>query len=331
MGDFTSKYSLVEQRKRLDPNGSTAKIIEILNKEIPIFEDAPWMQSNDIWQHKTTRRGTLPSGTWRKLNSGVATEVSRTTEVMDTIGMLETYCETDQEYIDNAPDPMQARWTESKAFIEGLAQTFASAILYSNGHTNPDQIHGLAPRLNTIDDEFVWGGGGSGGDTTSIFVVTWGEDRTHMVYPKNSGANLGITHTNKGQVTLTSATTAVPATAQYEGYRDHYQIKGGFVSRDPRCIGRYANIEVSGSSNLFNEDILIKLLSEMKVDEGTRIYVNSTIASQMQIAAKDKNNIYYTLDGGDGLSGAPLLRFNSVPIRKMNKDILLNTETVVGS
>lgn len=331
MGDLTSKYSLVEQSKRLDPNGMQAKIVEILNKEMPIFEDAPWMPSNDVWQHKSTRRGTLPTGTWRKLNSGVATEISRTTEVMDAIGMLETYSETDKEYIDNMPDPMQARFTEAKAFIEGLAQTFTSAILYSNGHTNPTQIHGLAPRLNTIDSEFVWGGGGAGGDTTSIFVVTWGEDRTHMVYPKNSGANLGITHNNKGQVTLTSATTAVPATAQYEGYRDHFQIKGGFVSRDPRCIGRYANIETTGSANIFDEDILLKLLGEMKVDGGTRIYVNTTIYTQMRIALKDKTNVNYTQDGGDGLSGGPILRFDGIPIRKMDKRILVNDEVVVGS
>ncbi len=110
MATLTSKYSLVEQAKRIDPDGKLATIAEVLNREMGmILEEAPWLMSNDIWTHKTVRRGSLPAGAWRKLNQGVPTEVARTTEVLDVIGMLETYAEYDKDFIDSMPNPATAR------------------------------------------------------------------------------------------------------------------------------------------------------------------------------------------------------------------------------
>jgi len=260
----------------------------------------------------------------------VATEVSRTDEVLDVIGMLETYSETDKEYIDNMPDPRQARMDEAQAFIEGLGQTLGSAMLYSNASIDPEKMHGFAPRLATIDSQYIIGQGGTGNDLTSIYLITWGRSTVHMIYPKNSEAQLGIKHTDKGQVTLTSATTAVPSTAQYEGYRDHFQVKVGLVVRDERCIGRLANIETAGSSNLFNEDNLIKILNRMKTTPDTRMYVNDVIMTQMQIRLKDKNNVNFSPGRGEGLAGEVPIFFQGVPIRKIAREILLITEAAIS-
>jgi hypothetical protein len=319
---------LVEQAKRLDPDGKLAMIAEILNLEMGgILEEFPWLPSNDIWTHKTVRRSSLPNGTWRKLNTGVATEVSRTSEVLDVIGMLETYAEYDKEYIDNMPSPSVARMQEAKAFLEGLSQTLIEKILYGNANADPDQIHGLAPRLASIDGEFVINGGGTGSDVTSIFVVTPGPDTAFLIYPKNS-PSLGIKHTDLGEVTITDATTSAPNTSQYQGYRDHFQVKCGFVVRHPKCIGRVANIETSGTSNTFDEDDLITLLNNMKIGPSTRIYCNQTILTQGQIRLKDKNNVNWTPE--QGLGGMTFLRFNGIPVRMIDKQILLNTETAIS-
>lgn len=331
MPTLTSKYSLVEQAKRIDPDGTQATVAEVLSVENAMLLDAPWMPSNDIWSNKTTRRGTLPSGSWRKLNQGVATEVARTTEVLDTIGMLETYAEYDKEYIDNMPDPRQARMDEATAFIEGLGQTLGTAMLYGNAGLDPDQMHGFQPRLSTIDSVYIYGQGGSGGDTTSIYFVTWGRTTVFMIYPKNSEATLGIKHTDKGQVTLSSAISAnLHSTAQYEGYRDHFQIKCGLVVRDPRCIARLANIESAGPSNIVDEDNMIRILNKMKTNGDTRMYVNETILSQMQIKLKDKNNVNYAPGRGEGLAGEIPIFFQGVPIRKIDSSLLLNTESTIS-
>jgi len=324
MATLTSTYSLVEQAKRIDPSGQQAQIVEVLNRKMgEILTEAPWLPSNDVWTNKTTRRGTLPTGSRRKLNQRISQSVSRTTEIMDVIEQLEDYCDVDVALVDSMPSPAVFRSGEVDAFVEGLGQTIVSDILYGNPNADPDSMHGLAPRLNTLDARFVIGAGGSGGDTTSVYVVTWGQATAYLIYPKNMAANLGVQHTDKGQVTSENADGLI------EVYRDHFVIRCGMVVRHPRAIGRVANIEAAGVDNIFNEDNLITLLNNMETGPGTRIYCNEVIATQAQIRCKDKNNVYWT-PGNAALSGEPFVYFSGVPVRKIAREILLNTETVVA-
>ncbi|MDA3834408.1 MAG: hypothetical protein PF495_13570 [Spirochaetales bacterium] len=324
MSTLTSLYSLVEQAKRIDPSGNQAQIIEVLNRNVGnILAEAPSLPSNDIWTHKTTRRGTLPAGSRRKLNQRISQSVSRTTEIMDVIEMIEDYSDVDIALANSMPSPAMFRAGEVDAFIEGLGQTVVSDIFYADSNVDPDSMHGLATRMNTLDGRFVIGAGGAGGDTTSIYVVTWGQNTAHLLYPKNMQQNLGVQHTDKGQVTSENSDGLI------EVYRDHYVIRCGLSVRHPRAIGRLANIEASGATNIFDEDDLIALVNNMNIGAGTRIYVNDTIATQMQIRLKDKNNVNYSSEAGDGLSGMPLVRFQGIPIRKLDREILLNTETAV--
>ena len=323
MATLTSTYSLVEQAKRINPDGTQAQIAEVLNRNTGmIFSEAPWIPSNDIWTHKTTRRGSLPTGSRRKLNQRITQSVSRTTEVMDVIEQIEDYCDVDVALVDSMPSPAVFRQGEVNAFIEGLGQTVVSDILYGNSYADPDGMHGIEARLATVDGRFVIDAGGTGSDLTSILVVTWGQEFAHLIYPKNMEANLGVKHEDKGQVTSENASGLI------EVYRDHFLIRCGFVVRHPRCIGRVANIEFTGATSTFNEDDLIKLTNNMVKGPGTRIYCNESILTQMQIRAKDKNNVYYT-PGGNSLSGEPPMYFNGIPIRQIDREIMLNTETAI--
>lgn len=323
MATLTSTYSLIEQAKRIDPSGNQAQIVEVLNRKLgSILEEAPWLPSNDVWTNKTTRRGTLPTGTRRKLNDRVTATVSRTTEIMDVIENVEAYCDVDAALVDSMPSPAMFRAGEVDAFIEGLGQGIASDILYSDSDADPDAMHGLEPRLHKLDARWVIDGGGTGSDTTSIYVVTWGQPTAYLIYPKNMAATLGVLHEDKGQVTSETSSGLM------EIYRDHFVIRLGLVVRHPRAIGRVANIEAAGAANTFDEDDLITLLNNMETGSGTRIYCNETILTQMQIRAKDKNNVYYT-PGNNALSGEPPMYFQGVPIRQFSREILLNTETAI--
>lgn len=324
MATLVSKYSLVEQAKRIDPSGNQAQIVEVLNRKMgEILTDAPWLPSNDVWTNKTTRRASLPTGTRRKLNQRVTASVSRTTEILDVIETLEDYCDVDAALVDSMPSPAVFRSGEVDAFIEGLGQTIVSDILYANANSDPDSMHGLAARLGTIDSRFVIGASGTGSDVTSVYIATWGQQYAFLTYPKNMAANIGVQHEDKGQVTSETSDGLM------EIYRDHFVIRCGLVVRNPRAIGRIANIESAGASNTFDEDDLITLLNNMETGAGTRIYVNETILTQMQIRAKDKTNVNYT-PGGNALSGEPPLYFQSVPIRKIAREVLLNTETAIS-
>ena len=53
MSTLTTYYGLVEQAKRLDPDGKLSTIVEVLNREMGnILAEAPWLPSNDTGQTK---------------------------------------------------------------------------------------------------------------------------------------------------------------------------------------------------------------------------------------------------------------------------------------
>lgn len=326
MPTLNNTYSLVEQAKRIDPDGTQAIIAEVLNRKTgQLLAEAPWLPSNDIWTHKTTRRGTLPAGSRRRLNQRITQSISKTTEIMDVIENIEDYSDVDAALCDSMPSPAIFRAGEADAFVEGIGQTLASDVIYGDAGADPDGMNGFAPRLATIDDRFVIGQGGTGSDVTSIYIVTWGRDTVHLIYPKNMAATLGVKHSDKGKVTSETSEGLM------EVYRDHYVVRCGLSVRHPRAIGRLANIESAGATNTFDEDNLIAIINNMVTNAGTRIYCNETIKTQMQIRLKDKTNVYFTQDsGGNGLSGMPLMRFQGIPIRDMDREILLNTESAIS-
>jgi hypothetical protein len=298
----------VEVAKRKAPDGNMATIAEVLNQENDIVQDAVWREANDTFSNKTVRRAALPSGSWRKLNKGVATESSDTVELIDVIGMLETWAENDIEIINAFPNPKQARNDEAMSFVEGLGQTMAETMIYGNAATTPEKFTGLAPRMAGLSSSAynVIGEGGTSADLCSIFVVDWGPTSCYMIYPKNSMA--GLEHKDKGIQIATDSNNL-----KYEAYVDKFVWKAGMVVKNGKSIGRVANIEKAGASNIFDEDNLITLLNRMTKGPGRRIYTNQTVLTQMEIRVKDKTNINYSF--ADGLAPGPVLTFKGVPVR----------------
>lgn len=323
--DAYSYYTFAEVAKRKAPDGSTLAIAEVLSEDNPIMDHAPWIEANDTISNREARRLSLITPTWRKINAGVGVTASRTVGVTDTIGMCEDYSEIDVEIINQFKDKENARIQEARAHLDGMKIEFVATLLYGSTDTTPEEMNGISTRMPSLSTAAnVLNAGGSGSDTTSVYVVMWGIGKTFMVYPMNS--NAGIKHRDLGEVTISTATTARASSAQFQAYRDHFQFKAGLVVKDDRTIGRIANIETTGSSNLFDEDDLITLINRMPAGRKW-IYVNDTVLTQMQIAAKDKTNIYYTFDSGDGLSGMPPIRFQGHGVYKV--DQILITETAI--
>lgn len=314
-----SQLTLLELAKRTDPKGEAAKIAEIMSEANEILLDAVWGEANNVTSHKVVRRDHLPTGTWRHINKGVSKEASITTEVNEPIGFLESYSEVDKALVDMAPNPRQFRMDEAGAFIEGMSQSLAAAIMYGDHAVDPEKLHGLSERLNALSMTRVIGAGGGGGGTTSIFVLQWGLNQVFMAYPRGS-KNIGIEHKDLGEVTLLDGTNP------YQGFRDHFVSRSGLVIKDTRCLARVANIESAGAVNLFDEDHLITVLNQMKNGgKGAVIYVNRTIKTQMEIALIDRANVNFTT--ANGLGGVPVLYFRGSPVRLV--DQIANDETEV--
>ena len=316
-----SQYTLVELAKRTN-NGNLLEIAEVLSITKEMFQDAVWVEANQTASHVGTKRTNLPSGTHRQANQGVASEASSTKQVAEPICRLEAHSRVDEAILDLAPDKAKARSQEDLAFVEGLGQTIETNMIYGDIDTNPEQIDGLATRYDATADANVIGASGTGNDTTSLWIIEWGPMKVHMIYPKGSQAGLQTEDMGKQLVTNDSGST------YFWAWFTKFVAWYGLYVHDDRCVQRIANIETSGSTNTLDDDDIIEALNLLPQAGGggsTAIYVNRTLKTQLEILAKDKDNVNYT---SDNAFGVPLTRFRGIPVRLCES--IVNTESAIS-
>ncbi len=321
----TTRPNYLDWTKRLDPDGSIATVAEILAETNPIVSDAVVVEANGPTSHRTTVRTGLPKGAWRRLNYGVPPEKSRTAQITDTIGMLETYAEVDKDLADLNGNSAQWRMSEERAFIEGLSQTMADTVVYGNVDTDPERFMGLQPRYNdptaqnqrmVIRDTGV----DSGATNTSIWGIVWGEGSCHMTFPKGSTA--GLRFQDLGEETLTDADGGL-----FQGYRSHYQWKAGMVVRDWQQVARIV-VDAANPSASNIIDLMIEAYNQIsRPGAGRRIwYANRTIKTRLDKEAVNKSNMALTQQQQD--NGGPMTTFWGHPVKLL--DALVNTEAAIA-
>ncbi len=307
---------------KIDP-----QIVEILTQTNEVLDDMTFIEANGFTEHKTTIRSGLPTGTWRKLNYGVQPEKSRTVQVKDSLGMLETYAEVDKALADLNGNSAAWRLSEDYAFIEGMNKTMASTLFYGDSSVDPEKFMGLAPRYNDTtaqNGSNIIKAGGSGADNTSIWLIVWGPNTCHGIYPKGSQA--GLQSRDLGEETLTDAQGG-----RYQGYRSHYKWDMGFTLRDWRYVVRIANIDVSdltknAASGADLIDLMIQALEIIpNMSMGRPVfYCSRTVRSFLRRQILNKNNVNLAFET---VAGKKIVTFDGVPVRKT--DALLETEAAV--
>ena len=308
---------------KIDPN-----IVEMLNETNEILDDMTFIEANGFTEHKTTIRSGLPAGTWRKLNYGVQPEKSRTVSVKDSLGMLETYAEVDKALADLNGNSAAWRLSEDRAFIEGLNQTMATTLFYGDSSLDPEKFMGLAPRYNLLSAENgqnIIDAGGTGSDNASIWLIVWGPNTCHGIYPKGSPA--GLQSRDLGEDTLTDA-----AGGRYQGYRTHYKWDNGLTLRDWRYVVRIANVDVSDlTKNAASGGDLIDLLTQAvelipNIGMGRPVfYMNRKLRSFLR--RQITNKVAASTLTMEDVGGKKVVSFDGVPVRR--SDALLGTEARV--
>jgi len=327
--------TLLDVARRTDPSGNIATIVELLNQTNPVLDDMTFVEGNLETGHKTTVRTGLPTPTWRKLYGGVQPTKSTTAQVTDSCGMLEAYAEVDKALADLNDNTAAFRLSEDRAHIEGMAQELASTIIYGNEGDQPEAFTGLAPRYNSLsaaNADNIISAGGSGADNTSIWLVVWGDQTMHGIYPKGSRAGLDMQ--DKGQVTIESVDGAG---GRMEAYRTHYRHDCGLTVRDWRFAARVCNIDVSAlttDGTAADRAAAQKALINFMVQASERIpslskgravwYVNRTIREQLRLGILEKiaGNLAW-----ETVSGKRVMTFDDIPVKRT--DALLNTEARV--
>ena len=321
--------TLNDWARRVDDGGKIASIVEILNQTNEIIEDAMWVEGNLPTGHKTTIRSGLPSVTWRLLNYGVQPSKSRTVQVTDTCGMLEAYAEVDKDLADLNGNTAEFRLSEDKAFVEAMNKEFATTLIYGNSSKDPEKFMGLEPRYNdsTAENaENIVNGGGTGSTNTSIWLVVWGDNTAHCIFPK--GKMTGLQHKDLGEQTLLDG--ASPA-GKYQGYRSHYKWDCGFTLKDWRYVVRIANIDVTtltktGGTGADLVDLMIQAMEIVpNLSTGNAVfYCNKTIRSYLRRQINNKDNLNLTLEN---FAGKKVVAIDGVPIKRV--DAILSTESKV--
>jgi hypothetical protein len=318
----------------MDPKDKIAAVAEMLKQTNEILEDMTWMEANDGTSHKTTVRSGLPTVAWRMLNYGVQPSKSRSVQISDTCGMLEGYAEIDKKLAALHGNSAAFRLSEDQGFFQSMNHTMASKLFYGNLAADPEQIMGLAPRYSDLSSAEnkgnVINGGGTGSDNTSIWMVVWGPNTVHGIYPKGSKA--GLSHQDLGEVTLEDG-----AGGLYQGLRTHYSWDCGLTLRDWRSVVRIANIDVSDLSDAGGSDyagadlpnLLIKgynkIRRSLKLGRAV-IYANESVMTAIDLLASNRSNTWFTTS--EGIDGMPIVRFRGIPFRMC--DALLDTEATVA-
>lgn len=337
--------TLTDFAKSLDPNGSTASVIELLNQSNEVLQDMRWMEGNLPTGHRTTVRTGLPTPTWRKLYQGVQPTKSLRAQVDDTTGMLEARNEVDVDLATLNGNSAAFRLSEAQAEVEGMNQAFVQTLFYGDTSVNPERFMGLAPRYSSLtaaNGGNIVDGGGTGSDNTSIWLVLWGENTITGIYPKGSEA--GLTHQDLGEIDAFDTQTPP---ARFRALADLWKWKPGLTVRDWRYAVRIANVDVSdlvaqtGSQAPTAATALIKLMVRAlaRVPQmgmgAAAFYANRTVKEFLSIAALDKSNAALAIqpainqfgDVSPGSVGNGTTTFLGVPVRTV--DALLSTEARV--
>ncbi|WP_377748536.1 major capsid protein [Pseudomonas aeruginosa] len=324
--------TLLDVAKRLNPDGGgIMPIAELLSQENEMLLDMPWYEGNLPTGSRITTRTGLPDVIYRKLNSGVPPSKSTTAQVDEACGILEGRGQVDKDLALLNGNTSAFRLSESKAFIEAMNQTQQRTSFYGNQDVTPEGFTGIAPRFNTVSTATaataanVINAGGTGSTNTSIWLIGWGENTVHGIYPKGSQA--GLVHNDLGEGDAFDENGN-----RFRAYMDQYQWKAGIAVKDWRYIVRIANIDVSTLTKnaASGADIIDLMTQALELIQGLTgvtpvFYVSRRIRSFLR--RQTVNKVAASTLTYENVAGKPVLMFGEVPVRRV--DAILNTEARV--
>jgi hypothetical protein len=332
----TTMPTMLDWSKSIDPDGNSAKIIEMLSQMNPAGDDMVMVEGNLPTGHQESIRTGLPTGFYRKMNMGTPSEKATEVQVTESVAMLSGRSNVDVKLAKLNGNVLDYRMKKARAHIEGMGQTAATTLFYGSA-ANPEEYVGLANRYNDLsaaNGDNIIDAGGSGTDNMSAWLLGFGTETIFGIFPK--GSNVGLKHHDLGidDVSDTNGN-------EFQAYKDLFELDQGLMVADWRYGVRIANIKkadlIAGTGTQASgaATALIKLMSRA-IDHIPAIetvkaafYVNRTVASHLRVAALDKSNSAVTVEAALNQFGNTIhqLTFLGIPVRL--QDVLLTNEARV--
>jgi len=334
----TGALTLADWAKRQDPNGTVAKVGELLSQKNEVLQDAVFMEGNLPTGHRSHIRTGLPTVYWRSINAGVPSSKSTTAQVDDSCGILEAYSRVDKDLALLNGNTAAFRLSEDTAFLESMNQTQAGTMFYGNPASDARQYLGLSARYGSLsagNAQNILDAGGTLTANTSIWLVVWGENGVFCPFPKGSEA--GLLHKDDGELTVYD-TNGNP----YKALQSQYQWKNGLVVKDWRQAVRIANIDTAVFSGISGTQAVTAVATNILhmmtraldrvydlTDGRAAFYMNRSTYSLLRRIAMEKSVAALALQTGLDQFGTSRnwASFEGVPLRRV--DQIINAEARV--
>ena len=305
MADITSANpTLLDLIKQLHDD-EFLPVIDTLVEEFEALEDMVWVQANGLTKHTYMQTLNEPAGTWTSINDDVPDERAQFKQLVEEMAFLESYSRVDDRLVRISKNKQKFRSNQDGRFISGLGKSFASAFI--NELTDGKSFIGLRGRLNALAHDSVYNVAESA-NFTSLYLMQWGENKCHMIYPGEW--KHGLAKEDLGKKLITS----IEGSKQM--WVSHYELAAGMVVNDEKYYARIANIDSTqdiDTGTVAVTDKLIEALNNMPSrGKGAVIYADKPMLTQFDISVKDKANVNLSISDA---FGRPVTTFLGHPIK----------------
>ncbi len=323
----TTNLTLLDWGKSVDPDGDVAVVANLLSQKNEIEREAVYVQGNLPTGHRVTVTTSLGDDSLRAYNEGIPDSAATTAQFDEGLAIIERRSAIDRDLAMLNGNTAAFRMQQSKMALESMSQTRVKLQLYGDTATLPKGYNGWKVRINskTAANAANLIDGGAAAlqtDVTSIYLVGWGDETAHNIFPKGSQAGLAREDHNIDWVYKSDGT-------HMRAYIDWYQWKVGFALPDWRYLVRIHSIDASvlGALSGVQAPTAFTNIIHTMAQAISRIpsmsmcrpafYMNRTVFSGLQRLAMEKSVAQLTIDNGLTQYGTidNTMRFMSVPIR----------------
>lgn len=326
----TELPTLLDAALLKDPQGKQAKVVAMLQPKNAVLEDGVAVECNRDTGYQWTQDTELPSVEWRRINAGVGPSKGKSSQLVETCGLLESSSQVDIELLKVGGNEQIIRFDAARKHLIAMNKELERALIYESNKVNTERLHGFMPRVDGLSVNFseqiincqVAQDGAA--DKASVIAVCWSPDTCHFIYPK--GTVSGVEHKDMGEQRVSDA-----AGKRLTVKEDVWTARLGLAIPDPRYVAVLRNIDTSAiakTGKLLIED-LIQLQEQVEDEKMGRcvLYMNRKIRTFLRLQASDTQlkagPVYF-----EEIAGKRVLMFGGWPVRRT--DALLNTESQIS-
>jgi hypothetical protein len=323
--------TLLDAIKKTGPDGKIMPVVEMLNQQNELWQDAVYVEANSVAGHRTAIRTGLPTASMKRYNLGVAPSKSRQVTITDAIGHIYETAEVDKDIAELNGNTSEFLLSEHLPHIEAMNQKASYLAIYGDETTNPDEFTGFMCRYNDQSAEnacniLTSADTPDSSDNASILLVGWGPVTTFFTFPKGSSA--GLDYRDYG---LISTDNQGGSGLIGEVYRRIYDWKLGLVVRDWRYVVRIQiDLENVVKDAATGPDIPALMAKAVRRIPNLNIcrpafYMNRDMLDALDLQRTGRSTMaYQTIEDADGKI---VDTFRKIPIRR--NDAMLSTESGV--